>query len=186
MADEDADRDVMAIAQRRGGAKAVRAPKRAWTQERRACFLDTLAATANVRMAAAATGMGCQGVYQLRARDAAFAGLWDAALDQGYARLESELLSTALGEREDRRVAGAINAIDPDGDRAAAGPIDQELALRMLALKRSDGARRTLQNRSYKLVPIADVEAALAKQLAIVEKRLARTAAQTGEREAAA
>ena len=51
-----------------------------WSRERKARFLDRLAACGNVRTASAAAGMSRDSAYRLRRRDAAFARGWDAAL----------------------------------------------------------------------------------------------------------
>jgi hypothetical protein len=194
------DAAVMVVACRRGGTKVRKAPAQSWTRVRRERFLDALAATANVRMAADAAGMQLRSAYRLRQRDAAFAELWEAALEQGYGRLESELLSSALGERRDGSGVGTgggngvadVNAIEPDGDRAAGGAsggasggatggatggrLDPALALQLLTLRRTPaGARRTPRH-SYKMVPIEEVERALMKQLEIAERRLRRAA----------
>lgn len=175
--------DVMVTARKRGGTKLKKAPEQSWSQARRQRFLDALAATANVRMAADAAGMGLPGAYKARQRDTAFAELWEAALEQGYGRLESELLSSALGERRDGEghVIADVNAIEPNGDRAVVGRLDQTLALHLLALRRPSAiAGRAAQKRTYKAVPIGDVEQALMKQLAIAEQRLRRVAQLAG------
>lgn len=185
---EAGNADVMVTARKRGGTKLKKAPEQSWSQARRQRFLDALAATANVRMAADAAGMGLPGAYKVRQRDAAFAELWEAALEQGYGRLESELLSSALGERRDGEghVIADVNAIAPNGDRAlegqaGAGRLDQTLALHLLALRRPSAiAGRAAQKRNYKTVPIGDVEQALMKQLAIAEQRLRRVAQLAG------
>lgn len=176
--------DVMVTARKRGGTKLKKAPEQSWSQARRQRFLDALAATANVRMAADAAGMGLPGAYKARQRDAAFAELWEAALEQGYGRLESELLSSALGERRDGEghVIADVNAIEPNGDRAVVGRLDQTLALHLLALRRPSAiAGRASQKRTYKTVPIGDVEQALMKQLAIAERRLRQVVRVAGE-----
>lgn len=80
-----------------GGRAQLQKPRaRRWTRTLRARFLETLAATANVSASARAVGMCPQGAYKLRARDAAFAQAWQAALAQGYERLELMLLERAL------------------------------------------------------------------------------------------
>ncbi|MEG3163780.1 hypothetical protein U1701_04150 [Sphingomonas sp. PB2P19] len=176
----------------RGGAKVKRASATWWTHDKRERFLDMVAATANVRMAAQDVGMSLTGAYALRRRDAAFAALWEEALEQGYGRLEAELLSSALGEAggengvesesAEGRVSAHVNAIAPDGDRAAmgmgmgagAGPIDPALGLNLLALRRAATGPRKTQKRNYKTVPIAEVERAVMKQLEIAERRLRR------------
>ena len=60
-----------------------------WTAKRREIFLETLAETANVRRAVAATGKATCGVYALRRRDTAFARAWDDALSLAMDELEA-------------------------------------------------------------------------------------------------
>lgn len=67
-----------------------------WTKERRTRFLQVLATTCNVRMATRAAEMRPTAAYDLRKRDAVFAGLWDEAMAIGYERLEAALLERAL------------------------------------------------------------------------------------------
>lgn len=70
---------------------------RHWTEEKRTRFLDHLAETCNVTASLRAVGMTRRaGIYRLRRRDAHFSAAWDAALAQGYARLEAEMLDRAL------------------------------------------------------------------------------------------
>ncbi|WOF43681.1 hypothetical protein KNJ79_01560 [Sphingopyxis indica] len=59
-------------------------------------FLDELAASSNVAASARAAGVSANAMYRERRRNAAFAKRWLAALCEGYARLEAELLSEAL------------------------------------------------------------------------------------------
>lgn len=68
-----------------GKAQGIRATGR-WSQEAEARFLGELAATANVRAAAAAAGFSTTAIYKRRAAWPGFSAAWDAALDQGYAR----------------------------------------------------------------------------------------------------
>jgi hypothetical protein len=51
-----------------------------WTPERKALFLEDLAARGNVRAACARVGMSREAAYRLRRREALFARGWDAAL----------------------------------------------------------------------------------------------------------
>jgi hypothetical protein len=51
-----------------------------WSAQRKARFLDRLAACGNVRSACALVGMSREAAYRLRRRDALFARGWDAAL----------------------------------------------------------------------------------------------------------
>ncbi len=59
-------------------------------------FLDALATSSNVAASARAAGITAAAVYRRRGHDAAFAARWQAALCDGYARLEEELLAEAL------------------------------------------------------------------------------------------
>ncbi|RZM10081.1 MAG: hypothetical protein EOP67_68960, partial [Sphingomonas sp.] len=124
--------DMVVASGRRRRATLTAVSPRGWTMAKRERFLDTLAATAHVKMAAAAAGINRTNAYRLRRRDPVFAELWLQALELGYQRLEDELLSLALGNDADAGtcgIAGAINAIEPDGDRVDAR-VDVELGLR--------------------------------------------------------
>ena len=66
-----------------------------WTEEAEATFLDRLAASCNVRMAAAAINYQPATLYWRRRRDPAFAERWHAALSQGYVRIEAMLIQSA-------------------------------------------------------------------------------------------
>jgi|GEM_PF-1194535 len=158
--------EVAIVARGAGGGRMGRVPAGGWTKARRTRFLDHLAATGHVGMAAEAAEMHASGAYALRRRDAAFAGLWDAALEIGFARLEAELLSKALGD--------GINAIEPDGTRCDIGPIDSELALRLLGVRRVEKVRKGPRGPRYKEVPAEDLARAILKSLNAVEKRWRR------------
>jgi hypothetical protein len=76
---------------------AVKRPKvRRPVAAARARFLDILAQSANVTEAAKKARMTTSAFYQHRRTDAAFRALWQAALCEGYARLETDLLAEAL------------------------------------------------------------------------------------------
>lgn len=59
-------------------------------------FLAHLAQTSNVSASARAAGVTTWPVYALRGSSPAFCAKWAAALAQGYARLEANLLAEAL------------------------------------------------------------------------------------------
>lgn len=88
-----------------------------WTEAQRRTFLDTLADSCNVRMAARAAGKSQPAVYRLRERDPEFAAHWQEALRIGYERLETALLRRAL------RIAGAE---DHDGTAWTPAETDRE------------------------------------------------------------
>jgi hypothetical protein len=62
----------------------------------RKAFLVHLAETANVSASARAVNIGTSSIYAERRRLPAFRAEWTAALAEGYARLEADLLSDAL------------------------------------------------------------------------------------------
>lgn len=59
-------------------------------------FLESLAETSNVAASARAAGATSNAMYRERRRNAGFAARWHAALCEGFARLEAELLAEAL------------------------------------------------------------------------------------------
>jgi hypothetical protein len=73
-----------------------------WTGERKALFLEHLAARGNVRVACARVQMSSEAAYKLRRRDGMFARGWDAAL-----LLARESIADIIGDR-------AIDGIEED------------------------------------------------------------------------
>ncbi|HEX6374351.1 MAG TPA: hypothetical protein VFZ91_01390 [Allosphingosinicella sp.] len=111
---------------RGGHAQRVRC-HRQWSEDVEALFLDVLAATANISLAAAEAGVGRTSVYRQRRLRADFAEKWQGALEQGYARLEMSLV---------RAANAALAGVDHDGERPLpAMTIDQ--AIRLLQLHRA-------------------------------------------------
>jgi hypothetical protein len=66
-----------------------------WSDEAEEAFFDRLAASCNVRASAASVGFTAFTVYRQRRMRPDFALKWQAALEQGYARLEMALLEAA-------------------------------------------------------------------------------------------
>lgn len=83
---------------RTAGGKTQRRPagRHDWTQAKEAKFLEVLAGTCNVTLAAKRARVGNSTVYTRRAKDAAFRDGWARAIAQGYARLEIETLERAI------------------------------------------------------------------------------------------
>ena len=77
------------------GPQRIRVNGKWWTPEAETVFLDHLAASCNVAWSAAQAGFSAPTVYNHRRTDANFARRWQAALADGYIRLETELLGTA-------------------------------------------------------------------------------------------
>ena len=77
----------------------VRAGPGRWSVAAERRFLKSLASTANVKASAEAAGVSANAVYARRAQWPGFADRWQAALAQGYARLEASLVEEAARRR---------------------------------------------------------------------------------------
>jgi AcrR family transcriptional regulator len=98
------------------GARKAKPRRNGFTDKRKELFLSHFAATCNAKASARAAGVANTTVYQHRKSDAAFREAWNEALDQGYARLEAELVRRAAlvpRVRADEKSARANSAIDP-------------------------------------------------------------------------
>lgn len=128
-----------------------------WTARNRTVFLEYLAATCNVRHAAAAVEISPAGAYALRRRNPEFSALWSEALECGYVRLETMLLAQAagthdaagvramdcVGHGDDPQIADVPIAAPPIADKVdfdagalleITDALDKDAAFRMLAL----------------------------------------------------
>lgn len=133
-----------------------------WTAAKETRFLNELARTANVRHSLRIVGMSAASLYYRRRSNTAFETAWDSALNQGYSRLEAEMLARAIGE-----------AVIADAADAPAGPPMSD-ATRMALL--SAHAKRVGQYRATQAAqPQADV-AKLKREIAARLDRLARSA----------
>ncbi|WP_375397145.1 hypothetical protein [uncultured Sphingomonas sp.] len=112
------------------GARAIR-----WTTQMKTDFLDHLAATCHVGASAAHVGVNSDDVYTLRRRNAAFTAAWHEALEAGYQLLELQLVGHAL--------AGKGDSAMTNGAVAITGPIDVDLAIRLLTVVRAQTRSRT-------------------------------------------
>ena len=122
----------MEIARRpNGGVQHRRVRAGGWTAQKRAGFLEVLAQTANVRMAALATEMSVQGAYALRKRDAGFAAAWLEALCDGYAKLDDLMLERAL-----QTIGGYAADAFAAGDEAKAHALSERTILTLMAQHR--------------------------------------------------
>ena len=66
-----------------------------WTLARRQTFLDALVETSNISKSCRKVGMTLTGLYALRRREPAFHAHYQDALEEGYGRLEMEMLERA-------------------------------------------------------------------------------------------
>ena len=84
------------------GAQLVRTGRHRIGEADEQHFLDRLAASANVSLAAAETGFSTVALYNRRRRDPVFAARWDEAIAQAYARIEALLVDRAERALEGR------------------------------------------------------------------------------------
>lgn len=109
MADGDREKDgggrVVRQARNRK-TQVIRTGGKRWSQAAEQRFLEELAATANVRAAAEAAGFSTTAIYQRRMRWPGFAAEWQACLEQGYARIEAQLVALATDSLRREPVTG--------------------------------------------------------------------------------
>jgi hypothetical protein len=96
-----------------GRSKVIATRGKRWSDRSEKVFLETLAATCNVRLSAAEAGFSTTAVYGRRARWPAFREAWDAAIEHGYARIEAQLVE---------RATDSVVRVELDGDWAPSGP----------------------------------------------------------------
>jgi len=97
--------------------------RKLFDEEAQRDFLENFAASCNVRWAAGEAGFSDKTIYRHLMKDERFREGFGRALEQGYQRLQAELLAKAAGTA----------ALPIDGDRdGPAGEIDVELALVLL------------------------------------------------------
>ncbi|VVT00296.1 conserved hypothetical protein [Sphingomonas sp. EC-HK361] len=142
-----------------------------WTKKMREAFLDHLAATCNVQASAAFIGVDPVCVYALRRREPAFADAWGVALALGYEMLETRLVGHAL--------AGETGTELTCGADTKSGPINVDLAVRMLTAHRDATGKPKRGGPRRQFAESDDTDAALMKKLTQIEARRARLAAKT-------
>jgi hypothetical protein len=147
-------------------------PKAKSIAKRLTLFLEYLAERCNVSEALAVSGLASSSLYAKRRTCAKFRSAWDAALEQGYSRLEAELLNRALNG-EDHQV------LNRKGEIVTIKKISNALGLALLKLH---GVRvaaiRALHGTDHD-------EHALQAKIAIIKKleQLARHNAKKAEAE---
>lgn len=110
-------------------AQVKRAGHGRWSERKEKLFFAELAATANVKRAAAAAGVSPNAVYQRRMRDRHFKAKWAAVLETGRAAIEMKLVEAAnrtfepdeldVGDVQPKvSVAEAIRIVQVHGSKA--------------------------------------------------------------------
>lgn len=149
-----------------GREQRVRSSGWQWSDEAEEIFLDTLAASCNVSLAADAAGFSTPTVYRQRRLRPDFEDKWRAALAQGYARLEATLIETAND---------SLTAVDFDSTRPIPRmTIDQAMNLlrahRNEVLGSSGGGGRGTPGRNPRRRDIEEVRGSILKKIAAIER----------------
>lgn len=103
-----------------------------WSATRQRLFIETLAETGSVHMAAKTAGLSARGAYALRVRSVPFARGWDAAQQLAVGRLSALAF--------DRAIHGRIEQVYHQGDLVGEKRVPSERLL-MWLLARLDPAR---------------------------------------------
>ena len=132
----------------------------------RAVFIEALAETSNVSVAAARAGVPALTAYRLRRDDPAFAAKWLAALHEGYDHLEIELLGYLRDPVPGRKmdVAGAIRLLTMHREtverrRAMEGDDDEEAVRESISAFLEGMRQRRLANEAVLLETRRDDDA---------------------------
>ncbi len=139
-----------------GGSK----PVKRWSPAAEMRFLDALAATSCVKFATAEAGFSKVTVYNRRRTDPGFAASWQAALEQGYARIEMLLV---------QRAAEVLEGFAPDPD-APFPAMTVADAIRIVQLHRG-AAKEGVRTRRWRRRPrsLDEVRASILRKLDAIE-----------------
>lgn len=112
---------------RRRIQKKKRPARNRFGKDRKKAFLARFATTCNTAESARAAGVPISTVYTCRMADPEFRAQYAAALEQGYAMLEAEMVR--------RATAAAKSGFQPDRDsEAALASMDPKMALQLLQM----------------------------------------------------
>lgn len=162
--------------------QVIRTSGKRWSQAAERVFLEELAATANVRAAAAAAGFSTTAIYLRRMRCPGFAAQWQACLEQGYARLETRLVELATAS-----LTGTEGAPGGEGDGAEGGVVAERTmsvgeAMNLLRLHRAaakGGAPQRYDSRA-KPMDIEAVRASILRKIEAIERAAAADGGTSG------
>lgn len=116
------------------GSKKAKPRRNSFTVKKREAFLSYFAATCNAKASARAAGVAHSTVFDWRKKNAPFRDAWYEALDEGYARLEAELVRYSAEQLAVKASARAASGAGKD--------FDPKVALAVLeAYRRNRGAR---------------------------------------------
>ncbi len=162
------------VLQKRDGRLATE-----WTDEQRQMFFGTLAQSCHAARAAETAGISLAQAYYKRRTDAVFAEEWRIALENGYERLEEELLRLAIEGLEGARERVAVAAAAVEAHRPGAGmprkidgSADVQLALALLNRHRASVQGGGKPSKTARRWTPEETDAFLRKQLDALAARL--------------
>ncbi len=109
-----------------------------FTKDRRHVFLEALAETGIVSVAAKIAGITRARAYQVRNRDPDFASAWDAAEEEAADRLEAEAWRRAVDGTAEPLVSAGKVVRDDDGAPLAIRRYSDHLLLALLKARRPE------------------------------------------------
>lgn len=160
----------------RGGKKPQlrEASKKDFVKARREAFLDALAQSCNVRLAARTVGVCTSVVYKWRRKDAGFRAAWRAALAEAYQGLELVLL--------ERAIKGEVKVVKRAGGSERLREYPNALALQLLRLHK-DSIAADEAAEAHDPDAIDEVRRRIMRKLDAVKKRIETKAAADAEPE---
>lgn len=139
--------------------------RRSFNKARRAQFLNLLAENSNVAKSAELTGISSSQAYKRRREDSEFAREWLAALWEGYAHLEMEVLCRLR---------------EGDQQTEAADKYDFANAIRLLSAHRENAARAQAAQRN---VSAAEIRASIDRKVEAIRAKIRSERHRLGELE---
>lgn len=151
-----------------GCAKRIKTGGAQWSEEAEEAFFDALGASCNVSWSAAEVGFTTFTVYRQRRMRPEFATRWNAALAQGYARLEMALVEAAVD---------TVEGAEFDADRPIPRmTVDQAMNLLKLHGPQVRGERRGPGNHARRRT-LDEVRASIVKKIEAIENAAGASAA---------
>jgi hypothetical protein len=160
-----ADDDTI-VARGKNGPQVRKQRSGGWTAGKKKRFIETLAATCNVRRACARVAMSDRGAYAERVKDAAFREDWQTTLESSRG-----VLQTMLIERSARGSRPPADA-DSDDDTPFDDPARMDTALALTLLKQHEGGdTRWRGSRPPRYATREETDAEIVRRLKILARR---------------
>ncbi|MEA3037739.1 MAG: hypothetical protein QOE79_252 [Sphingomonadales bacterium] len=161
MADDDTT-----VARSKNGPQVRKQRSGGWTARKKKRFLETLAATCNVRRACARVGMSDRSAYAERTKDAVFREDWQTTLDSSRGVLQTMLIErSARGSR-----LPADEATDDDTPFDDPASMDTALALTLLK-QHAGGDTRWRGSRPPRYATRDETDTEILRRLKILARR---------------